>query len=224
MRVRRAINMAIDRDALWAGTMEGTGEPAWLPVPSQHWAYSEDLVPSFEYDPEGAKALLEEAGYGDGFTLHLTSGAQSDAVRRGEIVQAQLAEIGITVEITPEQTVDSVQSYFTDKRMDGLQHVDDITARSVDHVPDDLLGELVLQHGRHVAGGLRGPARRGQGGPDAWRTARPPSRPSTPPWSRTPCGCRWCTRRASPPTRRTFAGFEPSLIGKADFLTVHQAG
>ena len=41
-------------------------------------------------------------------------------MRRGEIVQAQLAEIGITVEITPEQTVDSVQSYFTDKRMDGF--------------------------------------------------------------------------------------------------------
>ena len=35
-------------------------------------------------------------------------------------MQAQLAEIGITVEITPEQTVDSVQSYFTDKRMDSF--------------------------------------------------------------------------------------------------------
>jgi ABC-type transport system substrate-binding protein len=105
---------------MWEATMEGTGEIAWLPVPSQHWAYSPDLVPSFEYDPEAARALLEEAGVGDGFTISMTSAAGQDAVRRAEIMQAQLAEIGITVEITPEQTVDSVQSYFTDKRMDSF--------------------------------------------------------------------------------------------------------
>jgi ABC-type transport system substrate-binding protein len=120
VRVRRAINMAIDRQSMWEATMEGTGEVAWLPVPSQHWAFSPDLVPSFEYDPEGAKALLEEAGYGDGFAISMTSGAGQDFVRRAEIMQAQLAEIGISVEITPEQTVDSVQSYFTDKRMDSF--------------------------------------------------------------------------------------------------------
>jgi ABC-type transport system substrate-binding protein len=49
----------------------------------------------------------------------MTSGAGPDAVRVAEIMQAQLAEIGVTVNITPEQTVDSVQSYFTDKRMDA---------------------------------------------------------------------------------------------------------
>ena len=57
VRVRRAINMAIDREAMWEATMEGTGEIAWLPVPSQHWAYSPDLVPTFEYDPDAARAL-----------------------------------------------------------------------------------------------------------------------------------------------------------------------
>ena len=119
VRVRRAINMAIDREAMWEGTMEGTGEVAWMPVPSQHWAYAEDLVPTFEYDPEGAKALLEEAGYGDGFTITMTSTATQDAVRRAEIMQAQLAEIGITVEVTPEQTVDSVQRYFEAKQVDA---------------------------------------------------------------------------------------------------------
>ena len=119
VRVRRAINMAIDREAMWEGTMEGTGEVAWMPVPSQHWAYAGDLVPTFEYDPEGARALLEEAGYGDGFTITMTSTATPDAVRRAEIVQAQLAEIGITVEITPEQTVDSVQRFFEAKQVDA---------------------------------------------------------------------------------------------------------
>ena len=99
--------------------MEGTGEVAWMPVPSQHWAYAGDLVPTFEYDPEGARALLEEAGYGDGFTITMTSTATPDAVRRAEIVQAQLAEIGITVEITPEQTVDSVQRFFEAKQVDA---------------------------------------------------------------------------------------------------------
>jgi peptide/nickel transport system substrate-binding protein len=119
VQVRQAIEMAIDRQAIWEGTMDGTGEPAWLPVPSQHWAFDKDQTPSFPYDPEKAKQMLADAGYPDGFTLHITSGNSPDVVRRAEIVQAQLAEVGITLEITPEATVDSVQSYFTDKRMDG---------------------------------------------------------------------------------------------------------
>jgi ABC-type transport system substrate-binding protein len=76
-------------------------------------------VPTFEYDPEAARALLEEAGYGDGFTITMTSTATPDAVRRAEIIQAQLAEIGVVVEITPEQTVDSVQRFFEAKQVDA---------------------------------------------------------------------------------------------------------
>ena len=167
VRVRRAINMAIDREAMWEATMEGTGEIAWLPVPSQHWAYSPDLVPTFEYDPEAARALMEEAGYGDGFTISMTSGAGQDAVRRAEIIQAQLAEIGITVEITPEQTVDSVQSYFTDKRMDSFNTSMTSRPGPVDHVPDRVLGGQLLQHGGDLAARLRGAAGGGQGGADA---------------------------------------------------------
>jgi len=119
VRVRRAINVAIDREAIWQGIMEGTGEIAWMPVPSQHWAYAEDLVPTFDHDPEAARALLEEAGYGDGFTLTMTSTATDTSVRMAEAMQAQLAEIGITLEITPEQTVDSVQRYFEAKQVDA---------------------------------------------------------------------------------------------------------
>jgi peptide/nickel transport system substrate-binding protein len=119
VRVRRAINMAIDREAIWQGIMEGAGEIAWIPVPSQHWAFAEDLVPTFEYDPDAARALLEEAGYGDGFTLSMTSTPTDTSLRMAEAMQAQLAEIGVTVEIIPEQTVDSVQRYFEAKQVDS---------------------------------------------------------------------------------------------------------
>lgn len=119
VRVRRALNMAIDREGLWAATMEGTGEPAWMPVPSQHWAYADELVPTFAYDPEIAKELLAEAGYEDGFTLTMTSAPSEAFVRRGEIVQAQLGELGVDVELQPQETVQSVAEYFENKRVDS---------------------------------------------------------------------------------------------------------
>jgi ABC-type transport system substrate-binding protein len=128
VRVRQAINMAIDRDALWKGTMYGTGEPAWIPVPSQHWAFDKALAPSFKYDPAAAKQLLVDAGYGDGFTLNITSTAQDDYTQRAEVVQADLAKIGIKLVVTPQQTTDSVQSYFKDKTVDGYNSA--MTARA----------------------------------------------------------------------------------------------
>lgn len=58
--------MAIDRKQIADGVYaNGDGAASYLPVPITSWGYDaslESLVPA--YDPEGAKALLEEAGYG----------------------------------------------------------------------------------------------------------------------------------------------------------------
>lgn len=128
VRVRKAINIAIDRNALWQGTMYDTGEPAWIPVPSQHWAYDASSVPSFEYDVEAAKQLLADAGYPDGFTLTMTSTNQDDFVQRAEVVQADLAKIGVKVEVTPQPTTDSVDAYFRNKTVDSYNSA--MTARA----------------------------------------------------------------------------------------------
>jgi peptide/nickel transport system substrate-binding protein len=60
--VRRALNAAINRDALIAKVLKGNGEPATGPIWPEHWAYDRSIQP-FGFDPRGAISLLEAAGF-----------------------------------------------------------------------------------------------------------------------------------------------------------------
>lgn len=68
-KVRRALSMAVDREAMARAVWAGMAEPAYGPIPPGHWAH--DPSAYVNYDPEGARALLAEAGWtdenGDGF-------------------------------------------------------------------------------------------------------------------------------------------------------------
>jgi peptide/nickel transport system substrate-binding protein len=70
VRVRRALSMAIDRGAIVDRVMEGAAIPAGQFLPEGSFSYVPDLAPT-PYDPEGAKRLLAEAGYPQGFRLTL---------------------------------------------------------------------------------------------------------------------------------------------------------
>jgi ABC-type transport system substrate-binding protein len=111
-RVRQAINMAVDRDELIAGVVEGYGEPAWMPVPETHWAYDPEMANAWPHDVEAAKRLMEEAGYGDGVTISVVTGPAAPEARRNEILKAQLAEIGIDLQINTMDVNQGVQQYF----------------------------------------------------------------------------------------------------------------
>jgi len=112
VRVRQAINAAINRDEVVAAHNAGLGEPAWMPLPSAHWAFAEDLVPTYPYDPDRARELLAEAGYPDGVTITATVQATAKEQRLGEIVQAQLAEVGIDLELTAMDALEGVDQFF----------------------------------------------------------------------------------------------------------------
>lgn len=97
--VRQAIAHAIDREAFTEGVLQGTTSPANSLFSNASWGYDPNSqVP--EYDPERAKELLAEAGYPDGFTVKLSTN-QGNFFRElyVEYVQAELAKVGITVEL-----------------------------------------------------------------------------------------------------------------------------
>lgn len=113
-KVRDAISMAIDRKQIADGVYaNGDGAASYLPVPITSWGYDaslESLVPA--YDPEGAKALLEEAGYGSGLNLVLTVGTADSYVRAATIIQAMLSQIGINVEIQSLSSTEITDRYL----------------------------------------------------------------------------------------------------------------
>lgn len=98
VRVRQAINMAIDQQVFIDTIVEGRGTPANSYINSMIPGWT-DEVTAYEYDLEKAKALMAEAGYPDGFDCSIYVNGDN-RTRSATIVQAQLAEIGINVEIS----------------------------------------------------------------------------------------------------------------------------
>jgi dipeptide transport system substrate-binding protein len=103
VRVRRAINMAIDKEAILSAVYQGAGQPAKNPIPPTIWSYNDSVEP-YPYDVDQAKKLLAEAGVGDGFTtdlwyLPVQRPYNPDGKKIAELMQADLAKIGITAEL-----------------------------------------------------------------------------------------------------------------------------
>ncbi|MFC4167174.1 ABC transporter substrate-binding protein [Teichococcus aestuarii] len=71
-RVRKALSMAIQRDALAERVMEGAARPTGQWLPEGAFGYNPAVQPT-PYDPEAAKALLAEAGYPEGFRLTIAT-------------------------------------------------------------------------------------------------------------------------------------------------------
>ena len=95
VRVRHAVNYAVNKESLINDVLNGMGVPLHSCVSSTLEWYNPDPKIKFEYDPEKAKELLAEAGYPDGFetTFWVTesgSGMQSPKAM-GEAIQADLA-------------------------------------------------------------------------------------------------------------------------------------
>jgi peptide/nickel transport system substrate-binding protein len=114
VRVRKALAHAIDRQAIIDGAMFGYGTPIGTHFAPHHPDYV-DLTANSAYDPELAKSLLAEAGFPDGFTTTLKLPPPSYARRGGEIIAAQLREVGIETEITNLEWAQWLEQVFTGK-------------------------------------------------------------------------------------------------------------
>lgn len=117
IRVRKAISHAIDRQAIIDGAMFGYGTPIGTHFPPHNPDYL-DLTGLSAHDPDLARQLLAEAGYGDGLSLTLKLPPPSYARRGGEIIAAQLRDVGIDVEVSNLEWAQWLEQVFRGKDFD----------------------------------------------------------------------------------------------------------
>jgi peptide/nickel transport system substrate-binding protein len=102
-RVRQALAYAIDREAIIRDLLLGQGKPANSVLPTSHWAYEAGAA-AYNYDPERAKKLLDEAGRkADGenprFKLTLKTSTISSTRKVAEMMQEQLRRVGVDLDV-----------------------------------------------------------------------------------------------------------------------------
>lgn len=99
VRVRQALNYAVNKQAIITNLLGGLTTPATQGVSHQAFGYNPDLKP-YPYDPDKARSLLAEAGYPDGFAFEfLTQTGLGSGTLLFQQVAADLARIGVAMEI-----------------------------------------------------------------------------------------------------------------------------
>jgi dipeptide transport system substrate-binding protein len=101
-RVRQALNLAINKQAIIDVVFQGAGKAAKNPIPPTIWSYNE-ATEDYPYDPDKAKALLAEAGVSDLKTniwaMPVQRPYNPNAKRMAELIQADWAAVGVEAEI-----------------------------------------------------------------------------------------------------------------------------
>lgn len=107
VRVREAINIAVDRQAIIAGLLDGATVAATQPAPPTVYGFNPDLPP-IPYDPDRARQLMRDAGYEDGFKMvvEATAGSSANDSAVNLIVSQYLRAINVDMEV---QTVTTNQ-------------------------------------------------------------------------------------------------------------------
>lgn len=101
VRVRQAINYALDRNLWLKVAFAGMGKPATSAMPEGVQFWQKQATPDYRYAPDKAKALLKEAGYPNGLDLKLWVTNATASVRAAQVLKAQLATVGIRATVTP---------------------------------------------------------------------------------------------------------------------------
>ncbi|AMQ07706.1 ABC transporter substrate-binding protein [Sporosarcina psychrophila] len=93
--VRQALNYAVDVDLMIDSVLDGQAKRVTTLIPEENFGYDESITP-YEYNPEKARELLNEAGYPDGFDI--TFDANNLDSNNVQVITAQLKKIGVNVE------------------------------------------------------------------------------------------------------------------------------
>jgi ABC-type transport system substrate-binding protein len=112
VRVRQAINYALDRDGFNQAALMGLGVPAQTMLPSGYWAHDGSLDDFYTHDIERARALLTEAGHPDGVDIEFFGYSDQASQQRHEIIIEQLRQAGIRARMTVGSSGDMYQRFM----------------------------------------------------------------------------------------------------------------
>ncbi len=132
IRIRRAINYAVDKNEIINGVLLGLGRACTGPFIPESWAYNKGVKPS-AYSPAKAKALLSEAGWedrdkdgwldkdGEEFAFTILTNQGNDLRRRSaEIIQKRLRDIGIKVDIRIVEWSVFINEFINKRRFEAV--------------------------------------------------------------------------------------------------------
>ncbi|AAP95205.1 peptide transporter [[Haemophilus] ducreyi] len=113
IKVRQALNLAVDKKAIIDIVYQGGGIAAKNPLPPTIWGYN-DSIPESEYNIEKAKKLLSEAGYPNGFETELwvqpvIRASNPNPRRMAEIIQADWQKIGVNAKLVTYEWGDYIK-------------------------------------------------------------------------------------------------------------------
>lgn len=110
-QVRQAIMYAMDREAINEGLFEGRCEPRFQAFPTDNQYFFPEIEERYPYDPEMARQLIEESGIENPtFDIEVSPGSYEPFA---QVMQAQLDEVGITMNIVPAETSAAPVNFIT---------------------------------------------------------------------------------------------------------------
>ena len=166
LRVRQAINLAIDKQAILDGVLFGLGAVATGPYPKESWAYDPAVVPA-SHNVDAASKLLADAGWldhdhdgwldrnGQPFRFTILTNQGNDVRRQvAELIQQQLKQVGIDVKIRIVEWSTFVHEFIDKRRFEAV-----LLAWSLSRDPDlyDLFHSSKTKEGEYNFVGYRNP-------------------------------------------------------------------
>ena len=120
VRVRQALCYAVNVDDILALTADGHGTKLGSSMYPAFAKYFDDsLTDYYTYDPDKAKELLTEAGYGDGFTMTITvPGNYTPHVNTAQVIAEQLSAVGITAKVQEVEWNSWLQDVYTNREFE----------------------------------------------------------------------------------------------------------
>ena len=112
VKVRQAINYAVDRDAFNKVSQLGLGTIASTLLPPGYWAHDSGVDNFYTHDPEKARKLLADAGHASGLDLELYGYTDQAAQQRSELLIEQLRNVGISVRLVAGVNADINPRFF----------------------------------------------------------------------------------------------------------------